>query len=166
MHEGLHLHIIYYSLHFVFWYFHGSQSCSRVQFFGPDPTNQGLDPTPPAVLVNIPDPTRPAGRPDPGKTLMAHSRLNFRPFSTKSLNSRYLQGRLISNYSLPLPSSRSTLRYFAILCNTPETNWYTNWWLQTTWSKSCPFWIDSTCNVPPLFLNCIPYNQSSMSYNS
>ena len=40
----------------------------------PDPTRQGLDPTRPAVLVHIPDPTRPnptrpAGRPDPGTTL-------------------------------------------------------------------------------------------------
>ena len=41
----------------------------RVRVLGPDPTREGLDPTRPAVFVNIPDPTRPAGRPDPGTTL-------------------------------------------------------------------------------------------------
>ena len=40
----------------------------------PDPPGSGPDPTRPAALVNIPDPTRPnptrpAGRPDPGTTL-------------------------------------------------------------------------------------------------
>ena len=40
----------------------------------PDPPGSGPDPTRPAILVHIPDPTqpdptRPAGRPDPGTTL-------------------------------------------------------------------------------------------------
>ena len=61
----------------------------RVRVLGPDPTRQGLDPTRPAVFVNFPDPTqpdptRPAGRPDPGTTLLwqiFHGR-NVHEFST------------------------------------------------------------------------------------
>ena len=44
------------------------QSCSRVQFFGPDPTHQGLDPTRPDFKSQLSDPTRPTQcltRPDP-----------------------------------------------------------------------------------------------------
>ena len=49
----------------------------------PDPTRQGQDPTRPAVLVHIadptqPDPTRPAGQPDPGTTLDATSSIRAR----------------------------------------------------------------------------------------
>ena len=49
----------------------------RVRVLRPDPTRQGLDPTRPAAFVNItdptrPNPTRPAGRPDPGTTLGVH----------------------------------------------------------------------------------------------
>ena len=44
------------------------QSCSRVQFFGPDPTHQGLNPTRPDFRSQLSDPTRPDPRsawPDP-----------------------------------------------------------------------------------------------------
>ena len=44
----------------------------RVRILGPDPTRQGLDPTRPAVFVNIPDPTQPdptRGSTWPGTTL-------------------------------------------------------------------------------------------------
>ena len=57
----------------------------RVRVLGPDPTSQGLDPTRPAVVVNIPDPTRPDPRVDPTREqLCAYAYLQIQAKITNS----------------------------------------------------------------------------------
>ena len=56
--------------------FTGSEKYSRsgrVRVLGPDPPLQGLDPTRPAVFVNIPDPTQPDPRVDPTREQLCES---------------------------------------------------------------------------------------------